>query len=109
MYLTIPQILDESLKLRIFVTGLDTSIVPLQTYGVLEKVLIAKEAAEEYLRASGLEYTIIRPGGLLSGAVRIISLEACTLQLSAIARIPLRIKQETNFMCRENQKNVLDN
>jgi len=34
---------------------------------VLSKILPLKNQAEEALRASGLEYTIIRPGGLRSG------------------------------------------
>ncbi|CAM6114851.1 unnamed protein product [Calypogeia fissa] len=48
--------------------GESKAAIDAKTYGVLEKVLIAKAAAEEYLTTSGLEYTIIRPGGLLSGA-----------------------------------------
>lgn len=38
----------------------------LQTYQVLEKVLLAKEEAEKHLRDSGLTWTILRPGGLKS-------------------------------------------
>ncbi|BBN12364.1 hypothetical protein MPTK1_5g19460 [Marchantia polymorpha subsp. ruderalis] len=39
-----------------------------RTIQVLLKVLEAKEVAEDYVKQSGLEWTIIRPGGLLSSA-----------------------------------------
>lgn len=45
----------------------------LQTLAVLKAVLEAKEVAEEAVRGSDMNYTVIRPGGLLS-AVRSISL-----------------------------------
>lgn len=38
----------------------------LQTLAVLKTVLEAKEVAEEAVRGSDVNYTIIRPGGLLS-------------------------------------------
>ena len=34
----------------------------------LGRVMADKTVAEDYLRASGLDYTIVRPGGLLNGA-----------------------------------------
>ena len=37
-----------------------------RTMNVLGPVLKEKEKAEEHLRKSGLKWTIIRPGGLLS-------------------------------------------
>lgn len=42
---------------------------PLLSRLALSKVLPQKTAAEEHLRASGLDYTIIRPGGLPPGVV----------------------------------------
>jgi len=42
---------------------------PLISRLALSKVLPQKTAAEEHVRASGLEYTIIRPGGLPPGVV----------------------------------------
>ena len=40
---------------------------PLPSRGVLKEVIVLKTRAEDYLRASGLAYSIIRPGGLGSG------------------------------------------
>lgn len=45
-------------------------IVGMQTLAVLRTVLEAKEVAEEAIKASGISYTIIRPGGLLSAVSR---------------------------------------
>jgi uncharacterized protein YbjT (DUF2867 family) len=42
---------------------------PLISRLLLSKILPEKTAAEEHLRASGLEFTIIRPGGLPPGVV----------------------------------------
>eukprot|EP00899_Mesostigma_viride_P020142 jgi/Mesvir1/28129/Mv04704-RA.2 len=47
-------------------TGDSKGAVSEQTYNVLKTVLIEKEKAEEYLKKSGLAWTIIRPGGLKS-------------------------------------------
>jgi uncharacterized protein YbjT (DUF2867 family) len=47
-------------------TGTSKSSAPLFSRFVLRKVLPLKEQAENYLIASGLKYTIIRPGGLLN-------------------------------------------
>ncbi|MBL8631349.1 MAG: NAD(P)H-binding protein [Rhodospirillaceae bacterium] len=47
-------------------TGTSKSSAPLFSRLVLRKVLPLKEEAENYLIASGLKYTIIRPGGLLA-------------------------------------------
>lgn len=41
-------------------------MLPPQVLAVLGKVLAEKEKAEQHLIASGLTYTIIRPGGLKS-------------------------------------------
>ncbi|KAL2613274.1 hypothetical protein R1flu_024966 [Riccia fluitans] len=49
-------------------TGDSRKAIDDKTFGVLEKVLLAKLVAEDYLKESGLEWTILRPGGLLSGA-----------------------------------------
>ncbi|KAL3690530.1 hypothetical protein R1sor_016839 [Riccia sorocarpa] len=49
-------------------TGDSRKAIDDKTFGVLEKVLLAKEVAEDYLKQSDLEWTIVRPGGLLSGA-----------------------------------------
>lgn len=46
-------------------TGTSKSAAPLFSRYVLRKVFPLKEQAENYLIASGLKYTIIRPGGLL--------------------------------------------
>jgi len=40
--------------------------IPPQALETLKPVLIEKEQAENYLKESGLTYTIIRPGGLIS-------------------------------------------
>lgn len=40
--------------------------LPPQVLDTLKPALLAKAKAEEYLRRSGLTYTIVRPGGLLS-------------------------------------------
>lgn len=37
-----------------------------KVYNILKKVLVEKDKAEEVLKASGMTYTIIRPGGLQS-------------------------------------------
>jgi uncharacterized protein YbjT (DUF2867 family) len=42
---------------------------PLISRLVLSKILPQKTAAEEHFRASGLDYTIIRPGGLPPGVM----------------------------------------
>lgn len=47
-------------------TGNSKGALSPQALTTLEKVLIEKEKAEEYLIHSGLTYTIIRPGGLKS-------------------------------------------
>eukprot|EP00208_Stichococcus_sp_RCC1054_P004233 CAMPEP_0206139950 /NCGR_PEP_ID=MMETSP1473-20131121/7823_1 /ASSEMBLY_ACC=CAM_ASM_001109 /TAXON_ID=1461547 /ORGANISM="Stichococcus sp, Strain RCC1054" /LENGTH=284 /DNA_ID=CAMNT_0053533905 /DNA_START=174 /DNA_END=1028 /DNA_ORIENTATION=+ len=48
-------------------TGNSKDAPPQQVYDVLEKVLVQKGKAEDFLiNESGLEYTIIRPGGLKS-------------------------------------------
>lgn len=48
-------------------TGNSKSAPPQQVYDVLEKVLVQKGHAETFLQhESGLEFTIIRPGGLKS-------------------------------------------
>ncbi|KAG6544127.1 hypothetical protein Mapa_014439 [Marchantia paleacea] len=49
-------------------TGDSRQAVDERTIKVLLEVLAAKEVAEDYVKQSGLEWTIIRPGGLLSGA-----------------------------------------
>lgn len=46
-------------------TGTSKSAAPYFSRYVLRKVFPLKEQAENYLMASGLKYTIIRPGGLL--------------------------------------------
>ncbi|MBL8642930.1 MAG: SDR family oxidoreductase [Rhodospirillaceae bacterium] len=46
-------------------TGNSYSAAPLFARFVLRKILPLKEKAEEHLKASGMKYTIIRPGGLL--------------------------------------------
>jgi nucleoside-diphosphate-sugar epimerase len=49
-------------------TGDSKDAPPQQVYDVLEKVLLEKAKAEDYLKANAgnMEYTIIRPGGLKS-------------------------------------------
>ncbi|MEA5617587.1 SDR family oxidoreductase [Cronbergia sp. UHCC 0137] len=47
-------------------TGNSAGAMPPQALAALQPVLIEKEKAEQYLIASGLNYTIIRPGGLKS-------------------------------------------
>ena len=49
-------------------TGNSKGALSPQAFETLEKVLIEKEKAEDYLIQSGLTYTIIRPGGLKSEA-----------------------------------------
>lgn len=46
-------------------TGTSRAAAPLPARFFLRKILPLKEQAENYLIASGLKYTIIRPGGLL--------------------------------------------
>jgi nucleoside-diphosphate-sugar epimerase len=46
--------------------GTTKAAIPATAYEALATVLAEKEKAEEYLMASGLNYTIIRPGGLKS-------------------------------------------
>ena len=46
-------------------TGESAEYTNLLSRIVLAKILPLKEQAEDYLRASGLDFTIIRPGGLL--------------------------------------------
>jgi uncharacterized protein YbjT (DUF2867 family) len=47
-------------------SGNSVVALPPQALEVLKPVLIEKEKAEQYLISSGLNYTIIRPGGLKS-------------------------------------------
>ena len=47
-------------------TGDSKQATPPNVYEALEPVLVEKAKAEEALRASGMEYVIIRPGGLKS-------------------------------------------
>lgn len=47
-------------------TGDSKDAPPAEVYKVLEPVLLEKAKAEERLKASGMDYTIIRPGGLKS-------------------------------------------
>jgi uncharacterized protein YbjT (DUF2867 family) len=46
--------------------GATKDAIPATAYQALAPVLAEKEQAENYLMASGLNYTIIRPGGLKS-------------------------------------------
>jgi uncharacterized protein YbjT (DUF2867 family) len=46
--------------------GATKNAIPAQAYESLAEVLAEKEKAEQYLIASGLQYTVIRPGGLKS-------------------------------------------
>lgn len=46
--------------------GETKNAIPAAAYESLAEVLVEKEKAEQYLIASGLQYTIIRPGGLKS-------------------------------------------
>jgi nucleoside-diphosphate-sugar epimerase len=48
--------------------GDSNSMTPESLKKVLQPILIEKGKGEEYLAASGLDYTIIRPGGLKNGA-----------------------------------------
>ncbi|MCF4969452.1 SDR family oxidoreductase [Nostoc sp. CMAA1605] len=47
-------------------TGNSVGAVPPQALNALQPVLIEKDKAEQHLIASGLTYTIVRPGGLKS-------------------------------------------
>ncbi len=47
--------------------GNSESTAPWASRKALEKILPLKSKAEDYLRTSGLEYTIVRPGGLKNG------------------------------------------
>ncbi|AUT03062.1 oxidoreductase [Nostoc sp. CENA543] len=47
-------------------TGNSVGAVPPQALNALQSVLIEKDKAEQHLIASGLTYTIVRPGGLKS-------------------------------------------
>ncbi|QOV23149.1 SDR family oxidoreductase [Anabaenopsis elenkinii] len=47
-------------------TGNSAGALPPQALATLEPVLVEKDKAEQHLIASGLTYTIIRPGGLKS-------------------------------------------
>ncbi|PSB22122.1 SDR family NAD(P)-dependent oxidoreductase [Phormidesmis priestleyi ULC007] len=47
-------------------SGESVAALPLQAFEALKEVLAEKEKAEQHLIASGLTYTIIRPGGLKS-------------------------------------------
>lgn len=47
-------------------SGNSANAIPPQALETLKPVLIEKEKAEQYLIASGLTYTVIRPGGLKS-------------------------------------------
>ena len=47
-------------------SGESVAAIPPQAFAALKEVLLEKEKAEQHLIASGLTYTIIRPGGLKS-------------------------------------------
>ncbi len=71
---------------------------PLISRLALSKILPQKTAAEEYFRASGLSYTIIRPGGLPPGVVPtgrgIVSDDPATMgfiKRPDLARLVLRV------------------
>ncbi|NET04195.1 MAG: SDR family oxidoreductase [Symploca sp. SIO2B6] len=73
-YLGNKNLIDAAVKAKVHKFILISSIgsgesvvaLPPQALGTLKPVLIEKEQAEKYLIASGLTYTIIRPGGLKS-------------------------------------------
>ncbi|MEM9531926.1 MAG: SDR family oxidoreductase [Pseudomonadota bacterium] len=46
--------------------GASAQVLPLPSKQILKAILPLKTQAEEHLRGSGLTYTILRPGGLLS-------------------------------------------
>ena len=47
--------------------GNSKGAIPPNVYQILEPGLVAKNIGEEYIRNSGLAYTIVRPGGLDNG------------------------------------------
>ena len=47
--------------------GNSKGAIPERVYKILEPGLVAKNVGEEYIRNSGLDYTIVRPGGLGDG------------------------------------------
>lgn len=47
-------------------TGNSADVIPAREREIIGSILVEKEKAENYLVASGLNYTIIRPGGLVS-------------------------------------------
>ncbi|MBE9207727.1 SDR family oxidoreductase [Nostoc sp. LEGE 06077] len=71
-YLANKNLIDAAIKARVqkFIlvtsigTGNSVGALPPQALAVLQPVLVEKDKAEQYLIASGLTYTIIRPGGL---------------------------------------------
>jgi uncharacterized protein YbjT (DUF2867 family) len=73
-YLGNKNLIDAALKAKVqkFIlitsigTGNSAGALPPQALATLEPVLIEKDKAEQHLIASGLTYTIIRPGGLKS-------------------------------------------
>ncbi|HBE19219.1 MAG TPA: NAD(P)-dependent oxidoreductase [Cyanobacteria bacterium UBA11367] len=73
-YLGNKHLIDAAVKAKVSKFILISSIgsgesavaLPPQAMETLKSVLIEKEQAEKYLMASGLNYTIIRPGGLKS-------------------------------------------
>ncbi|MGB7439721.1 MAG: SDR family oxidoreductase [Coleofasciculaceae cyanobacterium] len=73
-YLGNKNLIDAAVKARVQKFILISSIgsgesavaVPPQALETLKPVLLEKEQAEKYLQASGLTYTVVRPGGLKS-------------------------------------------
>ena len=61
---------EAGVKRMILVTtigaGDSANTPPFVSRAVLQKILPLKTRAEDYLKASSLEYTIVRPGGLMS-------------------------------------------
>jgi uncharacterized protein YbjT (DUF2867 family) len=58
--------IDRFVFVTVIGTGTSKDAAPYFTRLILKEVTALKEQAEDYLIASGLKYTIVRPGGLLA-------------------------------------------
>lgn len=85
-------------------SGESAQALPLNVLEVLGAVLKEKAQAEDYLRESGLAYTVIRPGGLLSESAT--GEEVLTEDVTVAGSIPRAAVARLAVRCLESDRAV---
>ncbi|WP_121970044.1 SDR family oxidoreductase [Leptolyngbya sp. BC1307] len=85
-------------------SGDSAQALPPNVLEVLGAVLEEKAQAEDYLRESGLAYTVIRPGGLLSGSAT--GEEVLTEDVTVAGSIPRAAVARLAVRCLESDRAV---